>query len=275
MPLYMRIAPELYLKRLVVGGFDKVFEIGRNFRNEGISVKHNPEFTALEVYQAYADYTDMMSLAERIIEGAVKQTHNGETKIKFGDHDIEFKAPWPRKSMTALVQEKTGIDFSVIADHESAAAKARAIGVHVKDTSTWGEIVEMVFAEKVEGTLIQPIHVIDIPKDVMPLAKTHPTDPSLTESFEVYINGWEIGPAFSELNDPFDQFSRFEQQSKAREAGNDEAQRLDEDYIEALEYGMPPTGGLGIGVDRLVMLLTNSPSIRDVIAFPTLRALKS
>jgi lysyl-tRNA synthetase class 2 len=275
MPLYMRIAPELYLKRLVVGGFDKVFEIGRNFRNEGISVKHNPEFTALEVYQAYADYTDMMGLAERIIEGAVKATHNGETKIKFGDHDIEFKAPWPRKSMSALVLEKTGIDFSVIPDHETAAAKARAVGVHVKDTSTWGEIVEMVFAEKVEGTLIQPIHVIDIPKDVMPLAKTHPTDPSLTESFEVYINGWEIGPAFSELNDPFDQFSRFEQQSKAREAGNDEAQRLDEDYIEALEYGMPPTGGLGIGVDRLVMLLTNSPSIRDVIAFPTLRALKS
>lgn len=274
MPLYMRIAPELYLKRLIVGGFDKIFEINRNFRNEGISVKHNPEFTALEIYQAYADYTDMMALAERIVEGAAKASHNGETKIKFGDKDIDFKTPWPRKSMVDLVREKTGLDFETVKDDAAAAAKAKEKGVHVKAGATWGEIVETVFAERVEATLIQPIIVTDIPKDVMPLAKTHPTNPRLTESFELYINGWEIGPAFSELNDPFDQRRRFEKQMEARERGNDEAQILDEDFVEALEYGMPPTGGIGIGIDRLVMLLTNSPSIRDVIAFPTLRPQK-
>ncbi len=271
MPLYMRIAPELYLKRLVVGGFERVFEIGRNFRNEGISVKHNPEFTALEVYQAYTDYNGMMELTERIVEGAVKATHNGETKIKYGDHEIEFKAPWPRKSMVDIVKEKTTLDFAAVTTAADAIALAATKGVKVKPTLTWGEIVEAVFAERVEAKLIQPIHIIDVPKDVMPLAKTHPKDARLTESFEFYINGWEIGPAFSELNDPFDQRARFEQQSKVREAGNDEAQRLDEDYIEALEYGLPPTGGLGIGIDRLVMLLTNAQSIRDVIAFPTLR----
>jgi lysyl-tRNA synthetase class 2 len=271
MPLYMRIAPELYLKRLIVGGFSKIFEINRNFRNEGISIKHNPEFTALEVYQAYADYTDMMSLFERIVEGAAKAVNDGSTKLSFGDRDIDFKAPWPRKTMTELVKEKTGADFLTIPDAAQAEAKAKEIGVPVRPGAAWGEIVEAVFAEKVEDTLIQPIHVIDIPKDVMPLAKVHPQNPRLTESFESYINGWEIGPAFSELSDPFDQRARFEQQMKSREAGNDEAQRMDEDYIEALEYGMPPTGGLGIGLDRLVMLLTDSHSIRDVIAFPTLR----
>jgi lysyl-tRNA synthetase class 2 len=271
MPLYMRIAPELYLKRLVVGGFERVFEIGRNFRNEGISVKHNPEFTALEVYQAYTDYTGMMSLAERIVEGAVKASHNGETKIKYGEHEIDFKAPWPRKSMVELVKEKTTLDFTTAKNAEEAIALAATKGVKVKPTLTWGEVVEAVFAERVEAKLIQPIHVIDVPKDVMPLAKTHPKDPRLTESFEFYINGWEIGPAFSELNDPFDQRARFAQQLAVREAGNDEAQLLDEDFVEALEYGMPPAGGLGIGIDRLIMLLTNSASIRDVIAFPTLR----
>jgi lysyl-tRNA synthetase class 2 len=274
MPLYMRIAPELYLKRLIVGGFEKVYEIGRNFRNEGVSIKHNPEFTALEIYQAYTDYKGMMELFENIVEGAVKATHNGETKVKFGEHDIDFKAPWPRKSMAQLVAEKTGVDFMQIDSVADAAAKAKAIGVHVKPTASWGEIVEAVFADKVEDTLIQPIHVIDIPKDVMPLAKTHPDTPKLTESFEVYINGWEIGPSFSELNDPFDQLERFKKQTEAREKGNDEAMMLDEDFIEALEYGMPPTGGLGIGIDRLVMLLTGAQSIRDVIAFPTLRIQK-
>lgn len=271
MTLYMRIAPELYLKRLVVGGLERVFEIGRNFRNEGVSVKHNPEFTALEVYQAYANYTDMMSLAEKIIEGAVQATHEGKTKITYGQHEIEFKAPWPRKSMTDLVKEKTGIDFMTIQNAGDAALAAEKAGVTVKPGSHWGEIVEAVFADKVEGTLIQPIHVIDIPKDVMPLAKVHPQDQRLTESFELYINGWEIGPAFSELNDPFDQLERFKKQVEAREKGNEEAMMLDQDFVEALEYGMPPTGGLGLGIDRLVMLLTNSASIRDVIAFPTLR----
>jgi lysyl-tRNA synthetase class 2 len=173
--------------------------------------------------------------------------------------------------MVALVAEKTGVDFDGIPDHEMAAQKAREIGVPVKPGALWGEIVEAVFAEKVEDTLIQPMIVTDIPKDVMPLAKTHPENAALTESFEIYINGWEIGPAFSELNDPFDQRRRFEAQMQARERGNDEAQLLDEDFVEALEYGMPPTGGLGIGIDRLVMLLTDSQSIRDVIAFPTLR----
>ncbi|MCE9507345.1 MAG: lysine--tRNA ligase [Alphaproteobacteria bacterium] len=271
MPLYMRIAPELYLKRLVVGGFEKVFEIGRNFRNEGISIKHNPEFTALEIYQAYTDYVGMMGLFERIVEGAVKAAHNGETKVKYGAHEIDFKAPWPRKSMAQLVKEKTGIDFMALTDLSAAALAAEKSGVPVRPGSSWGEIVEAVFADKVEGTLIQPIHVTDIPKDVMPLAKTHPENALLTESFEVYINGWEIGPSFSELNDPFDQRARFQNQLEAREKGNDEAMMLDEDFIEALEYGLPPTGGLGIGIDRLVMLLTNSQSIRDVIAFPTLR----
>ena len=271
MPLYMRIAPELYLKRLVVGGFEKIFEINRNFRNEGISIKHNPEFTALEVYRAYADYTDMMGLAERLIEGAVKATHNGETKIKYGEHEIEFKTPWPRKPMLSLVKDVTGIDFAAVKTASEAAAAAEKIGVTVKPGAQWGEVVQEVFGEKVEATLIQPVHVTDIPKDMMPLAKTHPKDPRLTESFEAYINGWEIGPAFSELNDPFDQLERFKKQVEARERGNDEAHHLDADFVEALEYGMPPTGGLGIGIDRLAMLLTNSPSIRDVIAFPTLR----
>ncbi len=271
MPLYLRIAPELYLKRLVVGGFERIFEINRNFRNEGISIKHNPEFTALEVYQAYADYTDMMVLAERLIEGAAKATHGGATKVKFGEHDIEFAAPWPRKTMLALVMEKTGVDFGAIMTAEAAKQAAEKAGVAIKPGSLWGEIVQEVFAQKVESSLIQPIHVTDIPKDVMPLAKTHPSDPRLTESFEAYINGWEIGPAFSELNDPFDQADRFKKQGEARERGNDEAQHTDHDFIESLEYGMPPTGGLGIGIDRLVMLLTDAPSIRDVIAFPTLR----
>ena len=274
MPLYMRIAPELYLKRLIVGGFEKIFEINRNFRNEGISIKHNPEFTALEIYMAYANYTDMMALFERVVEAAVREVNGGETKVIFENKEIDFKTPWPRKSMTDLVREKTGVDFTTIANVAEAAEKAKAIGVPTKPTSSWGEIVEAVFAEKVEDTLIQPIHVIDIPKDVMPLAKIHPQNPQLTESFEVYINGWEIGPSFSELNDPFDQYDRFKKQVAAREAGNDEAMMLDEDFIEALEYGMPPTGGLGIGIDRLVMLLTNAHSIRDVIAFPTLRLQK-
>lgn len=271
MPLYMRIAPELFLKRLIVGGMDRVFEIGRNFRNEGISVKHNPEFTACEIYQAYASYTDMMALFERVVEGAVKEINDGQTTLAYGEHTIDFKAPWPRKPMTQLVAEATGVDFHQHYDVKDAAAQAKKLGVHVDDHALWGHIVEAVFAEKVEDTLIQPIHVIDIPKDVMPLAKTHPMNDRLTESFEVYINGWEIGPSFSELNDPFDQRTRFEAQVAARESGNDEAMMLDEDFIESLEYGMPPTGGIGIGIDRLVMLLTNSPSIRDVIAFPTLR----
>ncbi len=271
MQLYLRIAPELYLKRLVVGGFERVFEINRCFRNEGISVKHNPEFTSVEIYQAYADYSDMMGLTERLVEGAVKATHNGETKIRYGEHEIDFKAPWARKSMTELVKEKTGIDFMAVTDVGAAAVAAEKAGVSIKPGSNWGEIVEAVFAEKVEHTLIQPTHVTDLPKDISPLAKVHRDNDILTERFETYVNAWEVANAFSELNSPFDQLDRFKKQVEAREAGNEEAQMLDEDFVEALEYGLPPTGGLGIGIDRLVMLLTDSASIRDVIAFPTLR----
>lgn len=271
MRLFLRIAPELYLKRLIIGGFDRVFEINRCFRNEGISIKHNPEFTSVEIYQAYADYNDMMALTERIIEGAVKATHDGQTKVKFGENEIEFKAPWARKTMVELVREATKVDFSHIPNAVEAAAKAQSLGVHVKEGSNWGEVVEAIFAEKVEDTLIQPVHIIDLPKDISPLAKVHRGNEQLTERFESYVNGWEVANAFSELNDPFDQLSRFKAQMEAREKGNEEAQMLDEDFVEALEYGMPPTGGLGIGIDRLVMLLTNSQSIRDVIAFPTLR----
>ena len=271
MQLYLRIAPELYLKRLVVGGFERVFEINRCFRNEGISVKHNPEFTSVEIYQAYADYSDMMGLTERIIEGAVKATHDGATKVKYGEREIDFKAPWPRKTMAQLVLEKTKIDFMQIPDASAAAAAAEKIGVHIKPGSNWGEVMEAVFAERVEATLIQPVHVTDLPKDISPLAKVHRDNDVLTERFETYVNAWEVANAFSELNSPFDQLDRFKKQAEARAHGNEEAQMLDEDFVEALEYGLPPTGGLGIGIDRLVMLLTNSASIRDVIAFPTLR----
>ncbi len=271
MQLYLRIAPELYLKRLVVGGFDRVFEINRCFRNEGISVKHNPEFTSVEIYQAYADYNDMMALTEKIVEGAAKAVNNGETKLKYGDREIDFKAPWPRKSMQDLIKEKTGVDFMAITDPVKAIEAAKKIGVYVKEGSNWGEVIEAVFGDKVEEELVQPIHIVDMPKDISPLAKVHRDNDILTERFESYANGWEIANAFSELTDPFDQLARFKKQVEARERGNEEAQMLDEDFVEALEYGMPPTGGLGIGIDRLVMLLTNSQSIRDVIAFPTLR----
>lgn len=271
MPLFLRIAPELHLKRLVVGGFERVFEINRCFRNEGISIKHNPEFTSVEIYQAYADYSDMMTLTEKIIEGAVRETHGGSTKVTFGHHEIDFKAPWPRKSMTDLVKESTGIDFMTLQDVGAAAMAAEKAGVSIKPGSNWGEIVEAVFADKVEGTLIQPTHVIDLPKDISPLAKEHRSNPVLTERFETYVNAWEVANAFSELSNPFDQRDRFMKQMDARAAGNEEAQAMDEDFVEALEYGLPPTGGLGIGIDRLVMLLTNSQSIRDVIAFPTMR----
>lgn len=270
MKLYLRIAPELHLKRLIVGGFDRVFEINRCFRNEGISVKHNPEFTSVEIYQAFADYGDMMALTERIIEGACKAV-NGSAKVPFGDNEIDFTAPWPRKTMVELVKEKTGFDFATLPDADAAAKKAESFGVYIKPASNWGEVVEQVFAEKVEDSLIQPIHIVDLPKDISPLAKVHRSHDQLTERFESYVNGWEVANAFSELTDPFDQLARFKEQVAARERGNDEAQMLDEDFVESLEYGMPPTGGLGIGIDRLVMLLTNSQSIRDVIAFPTLR----
>ena len=268
--LYLRIAPELYLKRLIVGGLsERVFEINRCFRNEGLSPRHNPEFTTLELYQAYADYHDMMALAEETIAHLAQITW-GTTVVTFQEHTLDFTPPWPRKSMLGLIQEITGCDFSEN-NQDIAFQRAQQLGVFVKSTDSWGKIVEAVFGEKVERTLIQPIHVIDLPKDISPLSKVHRTHPHLSERFESYANTWEICNAFSELSDPLDQLERFQEQLVAREGGDGEAHAMDEDFITALAYGMPPTGGLGIGIDRLVMLLTNSTAIRDVIAFPTLR----
>lgn len=272
MSLFLRIAPELYLKRLIVGQIsDKVFEIGRNFRNEGISPRHNPEFTMMELYQAYADYSDIMELTEDVICECVAAAGHPNDLVEFDGNTIDFSRPWKKASMTDLVAEKTGINFLEITDTQEAYEAAKSAGIEVATDMNWGQIVEAAFEEKVEKTLINPTHVTDMPKDISPLAKAHRENPLLTERFETFVNGWEVANAFSELNDPFDQAERFEEQVKLREAGDEEAQAFDQDFIDALEHGMPPTGGLGIGVDRLVMLLTNSTSIRDVIAFPTLR----
>jgi lysyl-tRNA synthetase class 2 len=269
--LYLRIAPELHLKRLVVGGLaDKVFEINRCFRNEGLSPRHNPEFTTLELYEAYSDYTGMMALTEQIV-AHVAAAASGGLKIGYGGTEIDLTPPWPRRSMAELVREATGVDFLAIADAAAAREAARRLGVAIAGGENWGQALEAVFGARVEDRLIQPTHVTGFPRDISPLAKADPGDPRLVERFETYIYGWEIANAFSELNDPLDQRARFEAQMMARAAGDEEAQPLDEDYVTALEYGLPPCGGLGIGIDRLVMLLTDSPSIRDVIAFPTLR----
>ncbi len=269
--LYLRIAPELHLKRLVVGGLsDKVFEINRCFRNEGLSPRHNPEFTTLELYEAYADYTDMMTLTEEIV-AHVAETAAGGLQISYGGTQIDLAPPWPRRGMAELVLEATGTDFLAIADAATARTAAEHLGCALGGGESWGQALEAAFAARVEDTLIQPTHVTGFPRDISPLAKADRNDPRLVERFETYVYGWEIANAFSELNDPIDQRARFEAQMLARAAGDEEAQMLDQDYVTALEYGLPPTGGLGIGIDRLVMLLTDSPSIRDVIAFPTLR----
>lgn len=271
MSMYLRIAPELFLKRLIVGGLsNKVFEINRNFRNEGISPRHNPEFTMLELYQAYADYHDMMQLTEDLFQYAALKVL-GTLKITYGDREIDLGSPWRRKSMLELVEEATGVDFEIFKTPEEAIQAAKKLGVHVDKNASWGKAVEAVFGEKVEPTLTQPIHVTDMPLDISPLAKVHRTNPRLTERFETYINCWEVANAFSELTDPIDQRERFELQVKNRESGDEEAHHMDHDFITALEHGMPPSGGLGIGIDRLVMILTNAPSIRDVISFPTMK----
>ncbi|MGB8842890.1 MAG: lysine--tRNA ligase [Aliidongia sp.] len=271
MDLYLRIAPELHLKRLIVGGLsDKVFEINRNFRNEGLSPRHNPEFTMMELYQAFADYRDMMSLTEAILE-CVAQAANGTAEAQHGEISLNFAGPFPRRAMHELVADKTGIDFLTLDSAEAARAAARSLGCKIEGQENWGQALEAAFADKVEHGLIQPIHVTHHPRDISPLAKLSPAEPRLTERFETYANGIELGNGFSELNDPIDQFERFEAQVRLRESGDDEASQMDADYVTSLEYGLPPTGGLGIGIDRLVMLLTDSPSIRDVIAFPTMR----
>ncbi|HZB90668.1 MAG TPA: amino acid--tRNA ligase-related protein, partial [Stellaceae bacterium] len=271
MELYLRIAPELHLKRLLAGGLsDKLFEINRNFRNEGISPRHNPEFTSLELYEAYVDYTQMMALTETLIAEIAREVL-GKTRIRYGEQEIELAGPWARESMAALVQRETGVDFLSLGGDAEARAAARRLGAEMPESAGWGRALEAVFAARVEAKLIQPIHVTGFPREISPLAKADRRDARLTERFETYINGWEVANAFSEINDPLDQQRRFEAQMAERERGDEEAQRLDADYVTALEYGMPPAGGLGIGIDRLVMLLTDSPSIRDVIAFPTMR----
>lgn len=268
--MYMRIAPELYLKRLIVGGFEKVYELGRMFRNEGMDTKHNPEFTMIEMYQAYTDYHGMMDLTEKIFEYVAK-TVKGTTKITYQGTEIDLTPPWRRLSMTEAVKEYVGIDFDAGTDIEELRREAKAKGVEFEGEIPWGKLLYECFDQKVEEKLIQPVFVYDYPVEVSPLAKRKPSDPRMTERFEFFITAREMGNAFSELNDPIDQKERFMAQVRQRENGDEEAQMMDEDYINALMYGLPPTGGLGIGVDRLVMLLTDQASIRDVLLFPTMK----
>jgi len=269
--LYLRIATELYLKRLIVGGFEKVYEIGKDFRNEGISIKHNPEFTMMELYQAYADYKDMMDLMEDMVAYIAKEVL-GTTKVNYQGEEIDLTPPWKRMTMVEAVKHYTDIDFSQVKSDEEARDIARKLHIEdVDDDATKGKILNLIFEEKVEANLVQPTFIYDYPIEISPLAKKIEANPNFTYRFEAFITGREMANAFSELNDPIDQKERFLQQLKEREAGNEEAHAFDEDYIIALEHGMPPTGGLGVGIDRLVMLLTDSYSIRDVILFPTMR----
>ncbi|MCY7272399.1 MAG: lysine--tRNA ligase, partial [Phormidesmis sp. CAN_BIN44] len=275
MELYLRIATELHLKRLIVGGFEKVFELGRIFRNEGVSTRHNPEFTSIEVYQAYADYYDMMVLTEAIVT-TVAQEVLETLKITYQGEDIDLTPPWRRVTMHEIVQEKTGLDFTQFQTLDEAKVAAKAAGLHdIEKCGSIEKLLNEAFEQKVEDTLIQPTFVLDYPIEISPLAKPHRSKPGLVERFELFIVGRETANSFSELTDPIDQRSRLEAQADRKAAGDLEAQGVDEDFLTALEYGMPPTGGLGIGIDRLVMVLTDSPSIRDVIAFPLLKPEKS
>jgi lysyl-tRNA synthetase, class II len=268
--LYLRVAPELYLKRLIVGGFPRVFEINRNFRNEGISTIHNPEFTMLEFYQAYADYNDLISLTEELLSRLAQQIL-GTTTFDYQGQEIRFERPWRRWSYMQAVLEINHLDPVVLKDRDAALNAARQLKVDVDGKAGHAAILTAIFEETVEPQLIQPTFITDFPTDISPLAKRKESDPTLTDRFELYIAGREIANAFSELNDPLDQRERFEAQVAQREAGDEEAHYLDEDFLRALEYGMPPTAGEGIGIDRLIMLLTNQASIRDVILFPQLR----
>ncbi|CAG9623412.1 lysine--tRNA ligase [Sutcliffiella rhizosphaerae] len=270
MTLYMRIAIELHLKRLIVGGLEKVYEIGRVFRNEGVSTRHNPEFTMIELYEAYADYKDIMSLTENLIAHIAKEVL-GTTKVQYADSEIDLTPQWARLHMVEAVKEATGVDFWKQMTDEEARALAKEHGIQVTEHMQFGHILNEFFEQKVEETLIQPTFIYGHPVEISPLAKKNNDDPRFTDRFELFIVGREHANAFTELNDPIDQKERFEAQLKEKEQGNDEAHEMDHDFIEALEYGMPPTGGLGIGIDRLVMLLTNSPSIRDVLLFPQMR----
>ena len=271
--MYLRIALELNLKRLIVGGFDRVYEMGRVFRNEGIDIRHNPEFTELELYAAYQDYNDMMDLVEKMFS-SIAEKLLGTTKISYQGQDIDLTPSWKRITMIDSIKEVTGIDFNTITTDEEAIKLAKEKGIELPESKqNRGYIINEFFEEFVESTLIQPTFIYDYPIEVSPLTKKKPSDGRLTERFELFIGGREYGNAYSELNDPQDQYERFLAQVKQRESGDEEANMMDEDFINALEYGMPPTGGLGIGVDRLVMLLTDSASIRDVLLFPAMKPL--
>lgn len=272
--MQLRIANELYLKRLIVGGFDKVYEMGKMFRNEGISIKHNPEFTNIELYSAYEDYEDMMRITEELVAYCAEEV-NGSTLVEYQGTEIDFKPPWRRASMHDLVKEKTGVDFyGLESDEEARKVAKEQLHLEVEGHMTKGHLVNLAFEEFCEKDLVQPTFVLHHPVEVSPLAKRNPYNPLITNRFEAFVNTWEIANAFSELNDPIDQKQRFEEQLRQRESGDEEAHPMDEDFVNALEVGLPPTGGLGIGVDRLIMLLTNSASIRDIILFPTMKPIE-
>ncbi|MDR1905312.1 MAG: lysine--tRNA ligase [Clostridiales bacterium] len=272
MRMYLRIAPELYLKKLIVGGFEKVYELGRLFRNEGMSIRHNPEFTTVELYAAYMDYNDMMTTAERMMEYTALKVLN-TTEFDYQGTKISFKAPWKRFTMTEAIKEFTGIDCEKLTLDEIKKA-AKKHGAEFTKDAAWGTVVYELFDKFVESKLIQPTFILDYPVEVSPLAKKKKSDARLTERFEIFVYGRELGNAYSELNDPIDQKQRFIEQVKKREKGDEEAQSGDDDFVTALEYGMPPTGGMGVGIDRLVMFLTDSVSIRDVLLFPTMKPVK-
>lgn len=272
-PMYLRIANELYLKRLIVGGFDKVYEMGRMFRNEGMDMKHNPEYTAIELYQAYADYTDMMEITENLI-AHMAEVATGSTKIVYQGKEIDFKPPWRRMTMIDCVKEYSGVDFNEINTDEEAIAIAKEKGIEIKPGMRRGEIIAEFFEEFGEDKLVQPTFITQHPVEISPLSKRNNEDSRLTDRFEAFANGWELANAFSELNDPIDQKGRFMDQLRKKELGDDEACDMDEDFLNALEVGLPPTGGLGIGIDRVIMLLTDSSSIRDVLLFPTMKPIE-
>jgi len=269
--LYLRIADELYLKRLIVGGLDRVYEIGHNFRNEGISTDHNPEFTSLEVYQAYADYHDMMRLVEDVYSG-VAQEVLGSMVMTYQGNQVDMTPPWRKITMRDAILQAAGVDIEAHTDYDGLWAAAEERGIKLTKQPSWGKLVEKIFDSAVQPNLIQPTFILDYPVEISPLAKRKPEAPHLVERFEFFISGLECGNAFTELNDPLDQRQRFADQGRAAAAGDDEAHPMDEDYLTAMEHGMPPTGGLGFGIDRLVMLLTDQPSIREVILFPQLRS---
>ena len=273
MDLFLRVAPELFLKRLIVGGMPGVFEFARDFRNEGIDTTHNPEFTCLELYIPYTDYHDMMDLFEEIVRKACQDV-NGTLQIEYDGKQFDLSKPFAKRTMADLIKEYAGVDFLTIQSDEEARATADKLGVHVEEGADWGHCMAAVFEEKCEEHLIQPTFVMDHPKSMNPLCKTHRLDSRLVEQFEPYINGKEMGNAYTELTNPLDQRARFEEQVKAREAGDEEADMMDDDFVEALEHGLPPTGGMGIGMDQMIMFLTGNTSIRDVLAFPTMRKLK-